>query len=335
MRAIPYLFELSGEHPTLPFAELDACVRIAHGSNGAVGRGLGFAIYAMSEKAMLEAISRLALTHRAGEYLGSCYPGELEVFLSRLRLGPGSVAVRVKRFGGQGSPSQANDTMRRVGEVISRTHRIDLTRPDHDLRIFISDRFHFHVQRAVVDRDQYERRHVRSRPFFSPVSLHPRYARALVNLTMVKKGDTLLDPFCGTGGILLEAAMVGARAIGSDASKEMVQGCRANLGHFEAEHERLEVLDIGEVPDAFHEVDAVATDPPYGRSASTMREPVRELHDRGLDVIGQVLKEGGRAGVVLPYACSGRGALDLEEAHVQRVHRSLDRHYCILRKRAA
>jgi tRNA (guanine10-N2)-dimethyltransferase len=164
------------------------------------------------------------------------------------------------------------------------------------------------------------------------VSLHPRYARALVNLTQVLEGQTLLDPFCGTGGLLLEAALMGVRALGSDASPEMIEGCRENMAHFGARWQRLEVLDIGEVAEAFGAVEAVATDPPYGRSASTRREPVRELHERGLRAVQDVLKPSRLAGVVLPYPCGGTEGLRLEQEHVQRVHRSLDRHYCLLRR---
>jgi tRNA (guanine10-N2)-dimethyltransferase len=313
-------------------AELEACVEIASSKSEAQQKGPGFAVFELEEGEVRSTIERLALTHRAGTYLGSCPLDDLRSFCSKLELPDGTVAVRVKRFEGRGTPDQANSIMRITGEAVSRSRKIDLTHPDIRLRVLLSEDLHFYLDENMVDRDQYERRHVRSRPFFSPISLHPRYARALVNLTGVRRGQTLLDPFCGTGGILMEAALVGAKAIGSDISGVMIEGCKENMSHFGAEWDRLEAIDIGEVPGHIGEVDAVATDPPYGRSASTMREPVRELHQRGLAAISQCLKPWGLAGVVLPYPCSSKGPLNMLQSHMQRVHRSLDRHYCILKR---
>ncbi len=54
-----------------------------------------------------------------------------------------------------------------------------------------------------VARARLEARKVTHRPFSLPISLHPKLARALVNLARVPMGGVLLDPFCGTGGILL------------------------------------------------------------------------------------------------------------------------------------
>jgi tRNA (guanine10-N2)-dimethyltransferase len=111
----------------------------------------------------------------------------------------------------------------------------------------------------------------------------------------------------------------------------MIEGCRRNLTYFGARYERLEVLDIEQVAETFGEVAVVATDPPYGRSASTRKEPVRSLHDRGLKAINGVLVARGRAGVVLPYPCQPWEGFELLESHKQKVHGSLERHYCLLR----
>jgi len=64
-----------------------------------------------------------------------------------------------------------------------------------------------------------------NRPIKNPVSLSPLLAMAMVNLT---KGNTLYDPFCGTGGILIEAAILGKKIIGSDISYQMVKGSEIN-----------------------------------------------------------------------------------------------------------
>ena len=222
----------------------------------------------------------------------------------------------------------------RIGAAVAKERKVDLVHPDVELRALVSDRIHLFISDEVVNRRSFELRKVAERPFFSPISLHPKYARALVNLTEVRRGERLLDPFCGTGGLLIEAATIGVRALGSDISEDMVQGARENMEHFGLTWEGIEKGDIGDVRDLFGEVDAVATDPPYGRSTSTRRESLGDLYPRALRSICGAVKSGGRAGVVLPRPCpSSPGDLELEGTHLQRVHRSLTRHYCLFRRR--
>jgi tRNA (guanine10-N2)-dimethyltransferase len=144
----------------------------------------------------------------------------------------------------------------------------------------------------------------------------------------------LLDPFCGTGGVLIEAASIGVKACGSDISPEMVEGCIRNMEHFGLPYEKMEVSDIGDIDGIIGTVDAVATDPPYGRATSTMREPLGDLYARSLPAIASVLERGSRAGIVLPRSCpEEHDGLELVHHHSQKVHRSLSRNYCIFRKR--
>ena len=145
----------------------------------------------------------------------------------------------------------------------------------------------------------------------------------------MKVGQRLLDPFCGTGGVLIEAASIGVKAIGSDISPKMVEGCKENLEHFNLEWEKIEVSDIGDIESSIGRVDSVATDPPYGRATSTMREPLGDLYKRAFCSMTEVLGPGSGIGVVLPRECPPHPGLELREHHDQKVHRSLTRHYCI------
>lgn len=324
-----FLFELSGEHPTLPRAEVVACLEAEGVEQDIVSDGPGYLIAEFAATRLGGVAERLALTHRIGRYLGSTTAESLKGFLRSLSLPEGTISVRAKRFGGTVSPEQSASASKAAAETLSKGRKVDLTSADVRVRILLSDRLHFYLEEAVIDRAQYDERHVRSRPFFSPISLHPRYARVLVNLTRVRRGQSLLDPFCGTGGMLIEAALVGAKTLGSDLSQEMLAGCALNMMHFHTKPERLELVDVGEIADTFGPVDAVATDPPYGRSASTMREPMKELHLRAIESIRDVVRPGGTAAIVLPWDC--RGSFEIMEHHEQRVHRSLTRHYCLIR----
>ena len=45
----------------------------------------------------------------------------------------------------------------------------------------------------------------------------------MINLIGLKKGETVCDPFCGTGTTLLEAESMGIHGIGLDFDEKMVE----------------------------------------------------------------------------------------------------------------
>ena len=61
------------------------------------------------------------------------------------------------------------------------------------------------------------------------IALSPRLARTLVNLAGLKPGQTLLDPFCGSGTILVEAYGRSLRCLGLDSRASRVQEARENI----------------------------------------------------------------------------------------------------------
>jgi tRNA (guanine10-N2)-dimethyltransferase len=327
----PFLFELSGEHASLPAAEVMACVEAECPDYRLTLQGPGYLIVEADTIGVEKVATRLALTHRLGRVVGNMDERGGLHFAEEI-IEEGSVAVRIKRYQMYGSGIDVMDLTKKVGSIITEGREVDLDHPDKEIRGFMSDRTFFYLKTHEIDRGQFDRRAVKERPFFSPISLHPRLARALVNLTSVRKGESLLDPFCGTGGILIEAALLGVNAMGSDLSPKMIEGCAENMDHFGLDPDRLEVLDIGDVPSTFGEVDAIVTDPPYGRSASTNKEALNSLYGRSMGIFHKTLRPGHRLGIAYPREVVSVPGLDLLQTHVQRVHRSLDRRYCVYRR---
>lgn len=97
------------------------------------------------------------------------------------------------------------------------------------------------------------------RPHVTSSSLPARLARAIVNLT-ASPGDRLLDPCCGTGTIILEAAQMGVTAVGYDVNVRMVGATRKNLKHYGLSAE----VHLGDARLISGRYDAVVTDFPYG-----------------------------------------------------------------------
>ena len=92
-----------------------------------------------------------------------------------------------------------------------------------------------------------------------------------------------------------------------------------------------EVLDIGDIGDRFTDIDAVCTDPPYGRSTCTGGEDIESIYARAMTAFDDALKPGSAVSVVLPHPISS-DTLQLESMFIQRVHGSLSRHYHTFRK---
>jgi len=200
----------------------------------------------------------------------------------------------------------------------------------------VSPALYFGILLHESSRSDFGKRAVKNRPFFSPISLHPVLARTVVNLSRVGHGGVILDPFCGTGGILMEASLLGLSAVGADRDSEMLRGAEMNLRHFDAEALLLN-SDVGALPDILREhgitmVDGIATDLPYGRASTTFGEDKSELYLRAFETFKAVLKPGGYAAVVLPGALPGIDGLRLVSFYSLRVHRSLTRHFTVYRR---
>lgn len=100
----------------------------------------------------------------------------------------------------------------------------------------------------------------RQKPRSMSSSLPPRLARAMTNLA--PDARTLIDPCCGSGSILLEAAALGMRAVGCDLNPKMVGMTLENARHFGYEMEAFQA----DARTLQQRADVVATDLPYGKN---------------------------------------------------------------------
>ena len=95
----------------------------------------------------------------------------------------------------------------------------------------------------------------------------------MVNLTrfLGKPPEQIFDPFCGTGGILIEAAISGIRVYGSDLDARMVEGTRQNLEQIKVDSSLYELFthDATQLEELWTKMESSAFvfDPPYGRNS--------------------------------------------------------------------
>lgn len=114
--------------------------------------------------------------------------------------------------------------------------------------------------------------------FKYPHELESRLARCMVNLSGLKEGQNLCDPFCGTGTILLEAESMGIRSVGIDFDKKMCDISEKNLvqNGYESRIINSTFDYIQKIKD---DIDAIVTDVPYGTASRSSTTPKKLIQD--------------------------------------------------------
>lgn len=273
---------------------------------------------------------RLALARRVLRSIGT-EPLDGLAALEREGARGGSAAFR--RIG-HATSGGSDPAIARGAEAFRRGGgRISLSDPE--LRIWVVDgpsgNELYLEEIAGVDRAGFASRRISHLPFRRPVGLDPRLARAAANLARIRPGDRVIDPFVGTGALLAEAGLLGARLYGIDIEPTMIRGALQNLAHLGVHAEELTVGDAGdlgtEVGNA-EPVDALLTDPPYGRASATGEEGGAALMARVLPRWARRVREGGRVVVIVP---GGPDPLPPPWRRIHsipvRVHRSLTREF--------
>jgi tRNA (guanine10-N2)-dimethyltransferase len=341
-------FLLSRGHPTLPRAEVWAILE---------AEGIGFEVVASrpgllrlraGEAAVRAVAARSLMLGYCGLELAHCERLEEEAILRACRdadpgrlLKPGDrFAVRVRRIFGAGGHLRSPDLERAIGALIasgSSGAKVDLERPDRlFLGVISEDGFTFGLAMAKGDAKSSSGREPRRRPFFHPSTMPPKLARCMVNLSRARAGEVFLDPFCGAGGILLEAASIGCDAIGSDLDPRMVRGAKANLEHFNMPYIGLVRSDAALLP--IRGARAIATDPPYGRRAPSLKKDLHEILPGFIPRARDALSPGGHLCMAHPSSVdvaplAEDAGFDLIERHEVFVHKGLTRVISVLRRR--
>lgn len=169
----------------------------------------------------------------------------------------------------------------------------------------------------------------RTRPFKRSIALTPDIARALVNLSRARRGSVLVDPFAGTGAVLVEAWSMGIRGVAVELDYELAKGMKLNFEFFAANA----IPIIGDSRYVvFREVDHVATDLPYGRGASTHGIELKLLYRDFLERLSEYLSKKGFACFMTPLWMEDyvdelvdQAGLRLIERYYDYVHSSLTR----------
>ncbi len=156
---------------------------------------------------------------------------------------------------------------------------------------------------VVAQTDASYRRHD-SKPWTTSSSLDGRFARALVNL--VPDARSVLDPCCGAGSIVLEAASLGLDAHGVDWKPAMVGMTQQNLAHF-----GYGATVVRADSRVHHQVaDAIVTDLPYGHAIDADEATIRAILERGVEA-APVAVYVARADITIWLRAAGYDEVDV------------------------
>jgi tRNA (guanine10-N2)-dimethyltransferase len=317
------LFLLSGESTTIPAAEASALVRMRDRS-AEVEVAEGRVLMASSETDPDSIAGRIAFSKRVGSMIPD---GRLD--RDQLRsLREGTYRVNVFELG-----EKRPDSGQLIADLAEEIGgRVSLRDPDHEVTVIRGARDYFALSRPSLMRQDWVVRRPRARPFFHPAAIFPKLSRALVNLSRVDQGEVFLDPFCGTGSLLLEAHELGARPLGADRDSRMVKGALRNMASFRQDWLGVIRAEISRTPVVA--VDGMATDIPYGRASSTSGSNTSEIMERLLRTAAGLLREGRRLVVMHPdtVGVSGIGDFEVEEEHHLYIHSKLTRTISVLRR---
>jgi tRNA G10 N-methylase Trm11 len=144
--------------------------------------------------------------------------------------------------------------------------------------------FYYNNQKTVyfgLIEQNYSYKEIKERDMHKPVrrealAISPRLAKILINLSQVREGELLADPFCGIGVIVQEAILRGINCIGGDKDRYAITGAKQNIEWLKSKYDvkgraRLNIGDSIRFPSA--RINGVATEPALGE---LVRKKMRE-----------------------------------------------------------
>ncbi len=336
----------SQEHPQLPQAELKAVMECENIDAEMEVITAGLVILKEISKDKIDEYyriltKRLGYTHEIHEIIKISSRENLEDDISSIDWSEyinETFAVRVKRFQ---SEIDTVGVERQAGSLILANCdniKVNLKKPKSLVRIVsFKNSVYIAIEKIKLNKKHFEDSKPHKRPFFYPGSMSPKLARCMVNLSRVKEGQLLLDPFCGTGGILIEAGLIGCKVVGSDIYWKMKNGTAINLEHFGISDYRTFNLDVRELK-MYEKVASVVTDPPYGISTTTGDIDGEDIFKEFFHAIYDNMRDDAYLCMASPHYVDLKPMADevgfeIVEQYGIKMHRSLTRIISVIQKK--
>ncbi len=327
-----YYAILSGKHATLPLAELKAILDVEAEEYKILYVFEGLVLFEAKLREPQIITERSGWIKEIGKalYLVDADENQLREILSLISRDK-HVKIEVRHFKRYGSYIDKGS----LKKIEFKPNRLSQTK----IRVFFTEGIALiGVIISVLNTRALYYRKPGKRPFFKPGPLDPNLTRSMINLSRLKRGDLFLDPFCGTGGFVIEACYIGAsKCICGDILYDMVRGSMINVNYYKLENKCLVVShNATSLPLRENSIGAIATDPPYGRSTTTKKKLYSDLVEGFLQEAVRVLRKGAYlvfAGPLqeAPSDIARRVGLKVLERHHMHVHSTLVREIVVAR----
>jgi len=339
-------FLISGEFESLSYSELKAILE-AENYPYEITEKLDQTVRLQADSACVkQVLRRSAYTRVCAEELFTCDTNDVEIanaaensrFNTVLSDGE-TFEVRIRRIK---EYSTKEDTMRlekQLGTLILRNARhakVNLRNPDKTFfGILTNGKLVFGLKLGEIVPKPFVERRARKKPYFHPSAMNAKLARCMLNLAHAQTDTVVLDPFVGTGSTVIEATLIGCKAVGTDIIRKMANGALKNTRHFGLSPYGIVLADARRLP--LTKVDCIVTDPPYGRSATTMKSNTKAIIEGVLTSAYPLLGKGQRICIAAPKTlCVSQLGEKLGykhlESHFAYVHRTLTREVAVFEK---
>lgn len=142
--------------------------------------------------------------------------------------------------------------------------------PKVDVEIFV-EKINSKIYLGLVQQ-KFSSQEVEERDMGKPIrreslAISPRLAKILINLAQVKQKDTILDPFCGVGGIIQEALLQEINCIGIDKDLDAINGAKENLNWLKSSYPfnaNFQIKNLNSLKAENKQYDAIVTESSLG-----------------------------------------------------------------------
>jgi len=232
-----------------------------------------------------------------------------------------SFAIRAKRVGVHDFNSM--DIARIAGDAVIESYlssmkkrlRVNLDSPDIIIRVELINNLLLVGVDTTGDKGLHRRGY---RVYQHPAPLNPTIAAALLRISDWKPDEILVDPMCGSGTILVEAALLGSKIppgsirrgktptfnqnlkiLGVEKFKKHVEGCEKTLSNLGIDFIKIIQGNAEHLDKHIQKADTIITNPPYGIRIGR-KSRIEKLYYNFLKAAEKILTENGRITLLTP-----------------------------------
>jgi 23S rRNA G2445 N2-methylase RlmL len=191
------------------------------------------------------------------------------------------------------------DMQKIAGEIFLKKYKKKVSLKNFDLNIRFDLIGNFGFVGIQLTRNPLYKRF--KKVFNHPAAIKSTLAYGMIRLAEIKDGETLLDPMCGSGTVVLEAASLYKDKIkiyAGDIVKDFVEKAKENAKANNLEKFiEFKNLDATKLEKYFSSIDKLITNPPYGVRIAKKRN-LRGFYRKFLESLSKVLSKEGRAVII-------------------------------------